>query len=103
MKILHTVEFYHPSVGGSQYVVRQLSERMAALGHDVTVATTKLPERTKKLINGVRIVEFDIAGNDVVGFKGNTDEYRNFLLKGDFDVVMNYAAQQWSSDLCYDL
>jgi|GEM_PF-5705905 len=27
MKILHTVEFYEPSKGGAQEVVRQLSER----------------------------------------------------------------------------
>ena len=73
MKILHTVEFYHPSVGGMQEVVRQISERLVALGHQVTVATTALPERTEKEINGVKIVEFKISGNAVRGMSGETD------------------------------
>ena len=67
MKILHTVEFYEPFKGGAQEVVKQLSERMVAMGHDVTVATTKLKERKSKNINGVKIEEFDISGNEVRG------------------------------------
>ena len=35
MKILHTVEFYHPSQGSMQEVVRQISERLVKLGHKV--------------------------------------------------------------------
>ncbi len=42
MNILHTSEFYSPGVGGEQEVVKQLSERLAARGHEVTVATTRL-------------------------------------------------------------
>ena len=103
MKILHTVEFYSPSMGGAQEVVRQLSVRMAKMGHDVTVATTKLAERKKKLIDGVKIEEFDIKGNAVVGISGEVDRYQQFLVDGDFDVVMNYAAQQWATDLTYDV
>lgn len=38
MKILFCVEFYYPSMGGAQEVVRQLAERMAAYGHEVCVA-----------------------------------------------------------------
>jgi glycosyltransferase involved in cell wall biosynthesis len=99
MKILHTVEFYHPSVGGAQEVVRQLSERLARLGHDVTVATTRLPERDFKICNGVRIEEFNISGNAVRGFSGEVERYKKFLLESDFDIIMNYAAQQWTTDL----
>ena len=55
MRILHTVEFYPPSIGGMQEVVRQLSERLVLLGHDVTVATTRIPERTASSQNGVKI------------------------------------------------
>ena len=99
MKILHTVEFYHPSKGGSQEVVKQLSERMVELGHEVTVATSKLAERDFKELNGVRIVEFDISGNAVRGYIGDTQSYKDFLLSNSFDVIMNYAAQQWATDL----
>jgi glycosyltransferase involved in cell wall biosynthesis len=99
MKILHTVEFYRPSVGGAQEVVRQVSERLAQRGHDVTVATTRLADRTQTEIAGVRIEEFDIAGNAVRGMTGETSRYQELLRTGDFDVVMNYAAQQWATDL----
>ncbi len=103
MRILHTVEFYYPSVGGSQEVVKQLSEHLVMLGHDVTVATTKLPNRGKKVINGVKIVEFNIYGNQVRGLGGDIEAYKNFLLKSKFDVIMNYAAQQWASDIFFEV
>ena len=98
MKILHTVEFYSPSIGGMQEVVRQLSERLARLGHDVTVATTRLPERTEKTINGVKIEEFSISGNAVRGMSGEVERYQTFLVDSDFDVITNFAAQQWATD-----
>jgi len=103
MKILHTVEFYYPSVGGAQEVVRQLSEHMAAGGHNVTVATTKLPGRTSLKHNGVKIAEFDISGNSVRGTKGEKKKYQEFLKNTRFDVVMNYAAQEWAADLFFEV
>jgi glycosyltransferase involved in cell wall biosynthesis len=103
MNILHTVEFYAPSTGGSQEAVRQLSERMAAQGHRVTVATTTLAERTSRSLNGVAIEEFRIAGNRVRGMSGEIDRYQRFLLESDFDVVMNYAAQEWAADLFFEV
>lgn len=103
MKILHTVEFYYPSTGGAQEVVKQISERLVKLGHDVTVATTKLSERTDQVHNGVKIEEFDISGNAVRGYKGETERYKDFLKNSKFDVIMNYAAQQWATDLFFEV
>lgn len=104
LKILHTVEFYYPSIGGAQEVVRHLSERMVKAGHDVTVATTKLPERDFTIFKGVKIAEFDVSGNRVNGIKGaDVQKYKDFLKKNKFDVVMNYAAQQWTVDLFFDV
>lgn len=99
MRILHTVQYYSPSVGGAQEVVRQISERLAARGHDVTVATSLMPERTTTSLNGVAIEEFDIRGNTVHGIEGEADRYVGFLRSGEFDVMLNYAAQQWATDL----
>jgi glycosyltransferase involved in cell wall biosynthesis len=101
MKMLHTVEFYNPSVGGAQEVVKQVSEQLVKRGHVVTVATTKLTERTSHTINGVQIEEFDVAGSAVCGFRGETARYQQFLTDGHFDVMMNYAAQQWATDLVF--
>lgn len=103
MKILHTVEFYHPSVGGAQEVVRQVSERLVARGHQVTVATTRLPERDNHLINGVRVQEFRVSGSLIRGLHGDVESYRRFLRDEQFDVMMNYAAQQWATDAVFDV
>jgi L-malate glycosyltransferase len=98
LRILHCVEFYHPSPGGAQAVVRQVSEELGRRGHSVTVATTRLPERRTDELNGVRIEEFDVAGNTARGLTGEVDRYQRFVVNGDFDVLMTYAAQQWTTD-----
>jgi glycosyltransferase involved in cell wall biosynthesis len=103
MDILHTVEFYHPSRGGAQEVVRQLSERLVKRGHRVTVATTRLPDRQAAEWNGVRIEEFGIRGNAVTGIAGEAERYQGFLRRARFDVMLTYAAQQWASDLAFPL
>ncbi len=102
MKILHTVELYHPSQGGMQEVVKQVSERLVRLGHEITIATTKLSERKNKIINGVK-EEFDIKGNLVRRLRGETEKYKEFLINSDFDIITNFAAQQWASDLVFDI
>lgn len=103
MRILHTVQYYEPQKGGSEEVVRQLSERLAAKGHDVTVATARDPRRTATTLNGVTIREFDVSGNAVRGYRGDPESYRRFLLTERFDVMLNYAAQCWPTDLALPL
>lgn len=102
MNILHTVEFYYPSKGGSQEVTKQISERLVQKGHSVTVATTYDPQRKSLSHNGVTIEQFHITGNRVRGLheekQGEIERYRNFVLNSQFDVMMNYAAQQWTFD-----
>ena len=34
MKILHTVQYYHPIQGGAQEVVKQISEQLVRRGHE---------------------------------------------------------------------
>ncbi|OGU18127.1 MAG: hypothetical protein A2X61_02515 [Ignavibacteria bacterium GWB2_35_12] len=103
MKILHTVESYLPTHTGMAEVTRQISERLVSKGHEVTVATSKLNDRKDIIINGVKIVEFSIKGNNVRGIKGEVDKYIEFLLNNDFDIICNFAAQQWATDLTLPL
>jgi glycosyltransferase involved in cell wall biosynthesis len=98
MRILVACEFYHPSVGGVQEVMRQLAERFVAGGHDVTVATSYLPERQERTVNGVDIVEFRVAGNAVRGLIGEVEAYRDYVRSNKFDIFMVKAAQQWTFD-----
>ena len=103
MRILHTVEFYPPSTGGMQEVVRQISEHLALRGHAVTVATSRIPERKSKTVANVAIEEFAISGNAVRGFQGEVERYGKFLCESRFDVMTNFAAQQWATDIALPL
>lgn len=105
MRILFTVEFYEPHKGGAEEVVKQLAERLVGFGHEVCVATTKIRERENKVINGVRVEEFAVSGKAVRGISGQPSEkqrYQQFVC-GDWDIVLNYAAEQWSTDLCFEV
>ena len=98
MKILHAVEFYSPSIGGMQEVVRQLSERIAMLGHEVTVVTSKIADRKIQRLHNVQIKEFAVVGNQAKGMMGEYGFYQKFLLDEKFDVITFFAAQQWTFD-----
>ena len=98
MHILFGCQFYAPSVGGVQEVMRQIAERLVARGHQVTVATTKLSTRAFTTLNGVGIKEFAVSGNIVSGMAGEIEQYQEYVVSGEFDVVMVMAAQQWTFD-----
>ena len=103
LKILHTVEFYYPHIGGAEKVIQQLSERLVSRGHNVTVATTQLPDRTISELNGVKIQQFDVTGSRARGVRGtDVQRYKQFLLDSTADIVLNYAAQQWATDLAFE-
>lgn len=101
MRLLLCVELYFPSRGGAQEVVRQLAEKLAARGHQVTVATSQIQTRKLREYKGVRIEEFAVSGNQVRGLVGEVDRYRNFLVEGDYDLTFFYAAQQWTFDAAW--
>lgn len=104
LRVLLCCEHYPPSVGGVQEVIRQIAERLATAGIDVTVATSPHPDRTSDTIrNGVRVVSFEITGNWATGMHGQVEEYKRFLLQDNFDTVMIKAAQQWTFDATIDI
>src|SRR5579872_7313367 len=101
MRLLFCCESYPPHRGGVQEVMRQIAERMAARGHDVTVATKRHPLRTSNVVNGVKVRQFKAGGKLVDRLNGQIDEYREFVRTFDADSVLIMAAQQWSFDaLC---
>lgn len=100
MKILHTVKYYSPICGGMYEVVRQLSEKLSAHGHSVTVASLHIPRETGSdfPLSPVRVEEFDIKGGYTTGISGEVERYQRFVLDGNFDIVTNFAAQQPMTD-----
>lgn len=102
--LLICCENYAPSVGGVQEVMRQIAERLASHGWQVTVATSTHPSRAGDTIrNGVRVVSFDISGNLMKGMKGPLTQYHAFLEDGNFDAILIKAAQQWTFDAAVDV
>jgi glycosyltransferase involved in cell wall biosynthesis len=98
MRLLFCCEFYYPSVGGVQEVMRQIAERMVKRGHQVTVVTTELKNRSFKELNGVKIEGFAVAGNAVRGITGEVERYCKFVCNADVDAILIKAAQQWTFD-----
>ena len=97
MKFLFCCEFYYPSVGGVQEVMKQIAERLVSRGHEVTVATTALPNRDFTSLNGVQIAQFAVSGNLVRGMHGEIENYRQFVRNFECDAILIKAAQQWLS------
>ncbi len=83
MNILHAVHRYYPWVGGSERVVREMSEGMAALGHHVMVLTRG---RCVSEMNGVEV--------------RSTRHYRRDLdiLTRGADILMVFGQKVWCSD-----
>jgi glycosyltransferase involved in cell wall biosynthesis len=98
LRLLLCCESYPPHRGGVQEVMRQIAERMATRGHDVTVATSRHPLRKSNLVNGVKIREFKAGGKIAYGLNGQIDEYRKFVRTFEADAILIMAAQQWSFD-----
>ncbi len=73
MRILHVTQRYLPAIGGSELHLAELSTRLAADGHAVTVVTTDALDfelfwnagarritETESLIDGVRVLRFPV-------------------------------------------
>ncbi|MBN1483487.1 MAG: glycosyltransferase family 4 protein [Chloroflexia bacterium] len=73
MRALHVVQGYLPWIGGSQRFFQELSERLVAAGHQVTVATSDAGELEhfwcggrktvgppREIINGVEVLRFPV-------------------------------------------
>ncbi|MDI6820690.1 MAG: glycosyltransferase family 4 protein [Patescibacteria group bacterium] len=104
MKILFTVEFYEPHKGGAEEAVKQISERLILKGHEVTIATSFISQRRFSELNGIKIESFKIFGNLVNGIYGSNKEIKKYqmLLLRNFDVIINYATQIWTTDLTFN-
>lgn len=103
MRFLFCSEFYFPSIGGVQEVMRHIAERLVREGHDVTVATSWLENRDFDAHNGVKIKEFSIAGNHVRGLAGEVDRFEEYITSFDGDAILIKAAQQWTFDATWNV
>lgn len=103
MKVLITVEFYYaPGGGGIAEQARQIAEGLVRHGHEVLIATSPVAGRAE-MINGVTIKSFAISGNRVKGISGDIEGYRTFLKNSSVDVLLNFAANVWTTDIALEI
>jgi len=98
MKILITTEQYYPISSGVSSVVTSIAEELYTNGYEVYVATG-FENRNYTTHKGVEIIEFKVYGGFGNYYKGETDEYRDFILNFDCDVIVNECVQTWTTDL----
>ncbi|MBC8087777.1 MAG: glycosyltransferase, partial [Phycisphaerae bacterium] len=82
MRILHITPDYHPAKGGGEFYIKEVSERLAARGHEVTVLA--MNSRGTRREDGARLLRRE-AINDVQVHRFNhTHEMhqRFFALRG---------------------
>jgi len=79
-------------------VVTSIAEELVNIGHDVYIATGFL-NRQVRTHNGVNIIEFKVYGGFGNYYRGETKEYRKFILNFDCDVIINECVQTWTTDL----
>lgn len=103
MRFLFCSEFYYPSIGGVQEVMRHIAERLVKLGHEVTVATSWLADRDFIYHNGVKIEQFSVAGNRVRGLAGEVERFQSFMVNFEGDAILIKAAQQWTFDATWEV
>lgn len=101
MRIIHTHEDYNDYSGSR--TLKLLSEELVRRGHEVSVFTSG-GERLSETVNGVAVERFPLSGNRVRGIQGDrtyVEEYKKLLQDSNTDVVLNYAAQSWTTDVAF--
>jgi len=97
MRIVHVAPRYHPHIGGVEYVVKSIAERLAKMGHTVTVIAgepnTDKPHEEE--INGVEVIRWPTwAPSGAYHVPKKRGQLRNLLEKllNDADVVHIHSA-----------
>jgi glycosyltransferase involved in cell wall biosynthesis len=102
MRLLFCSEFFYPEIGGVEEHMKIFAEYFKNK-HEIHIATSYNHQRTKNQINKFNIHQFNITGNFVRGYKGNINQYQNFLIDSNFDLIIFYASQQWTFDLSLEV
>jgi glycosyltransferase involved in cell wall biosynthesis len=74
-------------------VVKQISNNLKLLGHEVTIASGKIPDNSLDNKEKLKIISFDFTR------ASEAEKYKKFLINSNFDIITNFAAQQPTTDL----
>ena len=109
MRILLVTPSYHPNIGGVEYVVKSIAERLAALGHETTVVTgdPKADKPREEEINGIHVVRWPTwVPSGAYHIPQKRNQLRNLFQKllNDADAVHIHSAHAvltvWAAQAC---
>ncbi len=108
MKLLYVAPRYYPSVGGVEYVVKSVAERLALRGHGVTVLCGEpgIGEPREEWINGVRVVKWPVwAPGGAYHFPRMRSALEQWLLNTarDSDVVHFHSVHSVLTVYCLNV
>jgi len=97
MRILLVTPSYYPNIGGVEYVVKSIAERLAALGHETTVVTSdpKADKPREEEINGVHVIRWPTwAPSGAYHIPKEVGQLRSLIQKllSDADAVHVHSA-----------
>lgn len=101
MNILFVSENYFPYLSGVPVVVQYLAEGLSEK-NDVSVATAVPLNDGNPItenVNGVKVHRFKIYRNSAKVLKGNIAGLRQFVIEGQFDVVIIECGQASTTDV----
>lgn len=100
MRILFLSENYFPDVSGVPVVVRYLAEGLLGFGHKVSIATSNSKGYPKQeTIGGVDVYRFNLTKSYFDRYFGDVDDYVNFVITFDCDVIVFECLMCATTDL----
>lgn len=88
LRILMVNKYYHPRIGGVETLVKTISEKSVARGHDVTVVALDEDRSADEKINGVRVVRFKRGFWGRTGFHPRVQDFLiNANVSKNYDLV----------------
>jgi len=102
MKLLFTVQHYYPRISGIPVVTQYLAEGLHALGHVVSIVTTRDSGSPRfERHNGIEIHRFDLFHSKLFGYYGEKRAYFDFVNSFDADVIICECVQTETTDLLF--
>lgn len=100
MKILFLAESYLPKTSGVPMVVKYLAEGLVDRGYDVSLCTRFVDGTPREeIINGVKIYRFNLIKTLLKAYKGEIEEYRDFVLSSNADVIIFECSECVTTDV----
>jgi len=108
MRLLYVAPRYYPHIGGVEYVVKSVAERLAKRGNEVTVLCGEpgIDSPREEWINNVRVVKWPIwAPGGAYHFPRLTSKLRDWLLnsKNTYDVIHFHSVHSILTIYCLNL